>query len=80
MTIEQLRKVHLARPFKPFRLHLADGRSIHVKHPEFLMQTPSGRTIYVATPKDDVEIIDLLLVTSIHIANNKRSPRQSSSN
>lgn len=27
MTIEPLREVHRARPFQPFTLHLADGRT-----------------------------------------------------
>jgi hypothetical protein len=65
MTIEQLRKMHEARPFQPFRIHMADGRHLDVVHPEFLAHTPSGRTIMVATPEDAFEIIDLLLVTSL---------------
>ena len=36
MNIEALRKVHQERPFQPFDLHIADGRIIHVPHPEFL--------------------------------------------
>ena len=65
MTIEQLKKMHQAQPFKPFDIHLADGRSIPVNHPEFLSQSPSGRTIGVAVEEDAIEIIDLLLVTSL---------------
>ena len=65
MTIEQLRVMHQARPFKPFDLHLADGRSISVLHPEFLSQSSTGRTIGVAVEEDVIEVIDLLLVTSL---------------
>jgi len=65
MTIEQLRKMHEARPFQPFRIHMADGRHLDVVHPEFLAHTPSGRTVMVATPDEGFEIIDLLLVTSL---------------
>jgi hypothetical protein len=65
MTIEQLRKMHEARPFQPFRIHMADGRHLDVVHPEFLAHSPSGRTISVATPDDVFEVIDLLLVTSL---------------
>ena len=43
MTIEQLRQMHQARPFAPFRVHMADGRHLDVDHPEFLAQTPAGR-------------------------------------
>lgn len=65
MTIEQLRAAYQAQPFKPFTLHLADGREIPVQHREFMMTVPSGRTIVVAQPDDAVNIIDLLLVTDL---------------
>jgi len=65
MTIEQLRQMHSQRPFQPFDIHLADGRSIPVLHPEFLSRSPSGRTIAVAVNDEAHEIIDLLLVTSL---------------
>jgi len=65
MTIEQLRKMHTARPFRPFEIHLADGRSIPVDHPELLAQSAAGRTIGVGVPDGTIEVIDLLLVTSL---------------
>lgn len=67
MTIEQLRQVHQARPFRPFVLHLADGRAIRVQHNEFLSHSPSGRTIIVYHPDDSFSIIDLLLVAEIEV-------------
>jgi hypothetical protein len=65
MTIEQLRRLHRSQPFEPFEIHLADGRSFPIKHPEFLAITPPGRTIAVAVDDGTIEIIDLLLVTSL---------------
>ena len=65
MTIEQLRQMHQARPFQPFRIHMADGRHLDVGHPEFLAYTPSGRTVMVARADESFEVIDLLLVTSL---------------
>ncbi|MCE9527796.1 MAG: hypothetical protein K8R36_17270 [Planctomycetales bacterium] len=65
MTSQQLRNMHQARPFKPFDIHLADGRSIPVEHPELLVVTSGGRTIGVAVEDDAIEVIDLLLVTSL---------------
>jgi hypothetical protein len=64
MTIEQLRQLHAARPFRAFEIHLADGRALTVQHPEQLAQSESGRTIAVARPDDTLEIIDLLMVVS----------------
>ncbi len=78
MTIEELRKMHAARPFKPFEIHLADSRSLAVDHPEMLLQSKSGRTIAVACPDDTIEIVDLLLVVSIKaLSNGSRRRRRS---
>ncbi len=71
MTCEQLRKVHQARPFEPFRLFLADGREFAVRHPEFLAQFPGGRSIVLTLEDQSFEVIDLLLVTSIHVGDGK---------
>ncbi|MEE9294942.1 MAG: hypothetical protein V3W34_08295 [Phycisphaerae bacterium] len=73
MTIDQLRKVHQATPFRPFTLQIADGNEVHVPHPEFLWFPPQGsRTIFVATPgQEGVKIIDLLLVASIELGDGK---------
>ncbi len=67
MTIEQLRSVYNAQPFRPFVIHLADGRALPVHHREFIMTVPSGRTVVVAQPDDTVNIIDLLLVTDLEL-------------
>ncbi len=77
MTIQQLRQMHQARPFQPFRVHLADGRHLDVQHPEYLSHTPSGRTVMIATPDERFEVIDLLLVTSLELLNGRirRRPR-----
>jgi len=71
MTVEQVRKLHQAHPFKPFVLHLGDGRSFAVRLPEVLAILGSGRTVLVATGDEDWEIIDLLLVTSVSSVNRR---------
>ncbi len=67
MTIEQLRNFYDAQPFKPFVMHLADGRAIPVVHREFLASAPSGRTVTVYQPDDTLNVVDLLLVTDLEI-------------
>ena len=69
MTIEQLRATQRAQPFVPFTLHLADGRSYRIDHPEFISSHPQGRTIivYKPGPNGDLEILDLLLVVGIEV-------------
>jgi hypothetical protein len=65
MTIEQLRDMHRARPFQPFDVHLVDGRTLPVDHPEFLSRSRTGRTIVVSRPDGTIELVDLLLVVSL---------------
>lgn len=74
MTIEQLRKLYQAEPFRPFVMHLADGRQIPVLHPEFIASAPSGRTITVYQPDDTANIIDLLLVTDLEVQQDSSEP------
>jgi hypothetical protein len=76
MTTDQLRAAHKARPFIPFTVHLADGTSVHVPHPEVLFQTQGGRTIFINTGGEEVSIIDLLLVTKLTFGNGRSKRRR----
>jgi hypothetical protein len=67
MTIEQIRNVYNAQAFQPFIIHLADGRQIPVRHRDFIMPAPSGRTVIVYQPDDSFNIIGLLLVTDLGV-------------
>ena len=77
MTLEQLRRAHQTRPFKPFTLRTGGGREYRVPHPEFLFIFPSGRTLLVVDEDGSGELIDLLLVESLHFSNGRkrRGPR-----
>lgn len=72
MTIQQFRETLQKQPFNPFHVHLADGRSVPVKSPEFVAQSPSGRSVIVYYGQDHYEIIDLLLVTTLQVGKGKR--------
>jgi hypothetical protein len=78
MIVEQLRGVLGAKPFRPFEIYLADGRSLKVPHPEFLAPSPAGRTVIVFFSDGGFEVVDLLLVTSLKVRANG-SPRSKSS-
>jgi hypothetical protein len=65
MTIERVRDAYNAQPFRPFVMHLADGRQVADQHPEFMAAAPSGRTVTVYQPDDTMNIVDLLLVTDL---------------
>jgi hypothetical protein len=67
MTLSEIRNLNEAQPFRPFILHLADGRAVPVQHREFLASAPSGRTVIVYQPDDSFNIVDLLLVTDLEV-------------
>ena len=67
MTVEQLKNVRGASPFRPFTVHMGDGRSFRVDHPEFLSRSQSGRTIVVHQPDDSFSVLDMLLVTELEV-------------
>ena len=64
MTTEQLKMFIRARPFRPFIVHMADGRAVEVNHPEWVAYA-GGRIALVAQPDETFEVIDLLLVPSL---------------
>src|SRR5262245_28865156 len=70
MTVERLQELYRAKPLRSFVLHLADGREVVVKSPEFMSFSPAGRTIAVHEPDDTLRIIDLLLVTEATVSGN----------
>ena len=76
MTTEQFRNLWKAEPFRPFVIHLADGRNVPVRHAEFVLPSPSGRTIIVYQPDDSFNVIDLLLGTDLHVGRNGRPWRK----
>lgn len=76
MTIDPIRKLHDAQPFRSFVIHLADGREIPVHHPDFLAFAPSGRKVFVYQTGDDFNIVDLLLVTDLEVKSVKNSHRR----
>ena len=72
MTIDKLRMVAKAEPFRPFTISLTDGRRFQVRHPEMIAVLPEAtRTFVVATAGEDYSIVDLLLVTSIDFEGRK---------
>jgi hypothetical protein len=67
MTIEQLRTVHRAQPFRPFTIRMADGRALHVPHSEFLSHSASGRTVVIHHADETFSVVDLLLVNELEV-------------
>jgi len=67
MTIEQFKNVMEAQPFRPFTIHMGDGRVFLVKHRDYVSRSPTGRTVIVYGDDDNFSILDLLLVTELEV-------------
>lgn len=64
MTSDQLKAFLSTRPFQPFLIHMADGRTVEVNHPEWVAYA-GGRISVVMKPDETFEVVDLLLVPSL---------------
>ncbi len=69
MTAEQFRATHQLRPFQPFTIRMADGRTCEVPQPDFAASSPSGRTVIVFRNDDSYSLLDLLLMTELDVHN-----------
>lgn len=66
-TLEQVREAMYRAPFLGFDLRLVDGRSYHVRHPDFLAVQPKPHARELTFYDDDGRMhrIDLLLVIEV---------------
>jgi hypothetical protein len=58
-----------AEPFRPFRLHMASGRTFEVRHPEMIKVGRSSITIHGPLQSDDQierwQEVSLMLIESV---------------
>ena len=71
MDLAGIREALHREPFQPFSMHLADGRSLAVKHPEVV--AVGKRRLIVVQPDDSWAVVEPLLVVSLDY--NSRKPR-----
>ena len=66
MTTDQLEERLKAKPFTPFTIRMTDGRKTRITHPEACAYR-GGQVFAYMHPDNRVEVIDLLLVSSLLI-------------
>ncbi len=76
MQIRELQSMYRAQPFRPFVMHLADGRSTRVEHPELMALSPTGRSAVVYGKDGAFEVIDVMLVTSLGVSDGRPRSRR----
>jgi hypothetical protein len=52
-------------PFLPLNLHLTDGQTFSISHPDFCIVEDDGRTMSICDAQNRVHFIDLSFVVSI---------------
>ena len=67
MTVEKFRDTMKTHPFRPFTIHMGDGRAFLVKHPEYVLQSPGGRTVIVCDEGEGYSVLDCLLMTELEV-------------
>lgn len=77
MTSNEIRAAVKSEPFRPFVLRTTGGREHTVHHPEWVMLSPSGRTLVVVGSDDAFAVVDVLMIVSINFITNGKHRRKS---
>jgi hypothetical protein len=64
MTTQEIQRLLAARPFEPFCILVADGKTYDVRHPENIALGGKGRLIAIGL-EDSFVTLDLLFVKGI---------------
>lgn len=67
MRHEQIRELLRSQPFRPFTIHLPEGRAVEVVHHDFALLSPDGRTLIAYGPDSSFNMIDVMLIASIQV-------------
>ena len=65
MTKDKIRERVFQRPFKAFKVRLADGLEIDVPSGDHVHLHPSGRTLFIHLDRGGTKIIDVALVSAL---------------
>ena len=67
--LQEIRALTEVAPFRPFTLHLADGRKLTVPHPDFVWLPHPGVFYYYHQNRRFGERINPLLIVSVESEN-----------
>jgi hypothetical protein len=71
MLGEEIQNLLHAQPFRPFRVHITDGRTLEVPHPDFALLTRGHDMLVIDTEDDGLEMVNMDQIARITI----RRPR-----
>jgi hypothetical protein len=65
MRLEELRRVKNQRPFRPYRIRMADGREIAITHPDAVAWENEHSRVVLALSGGEHHWIEAVLITSL---------------
>jgi hypothetical protein len=65
MTSPWLTRFVRQQPFEPFTMVVADGRELHVPHPEHASLGDFATTLIYMHPTGQIEVVDAAMIVSI---------------
>ncbi|MEQ1860475.1 MAG: hypothetical protein ABMA13_11120 [Chthoniobacteraceae bacterium] len=64
--IEDIRRLLDAAPFRSFTIHLADGRTVQVRHPDFVFPGHFG-SVVIEGERGGFDIVSAGMITGLKI-------------
>ena len=75
MHAESIKELLHTAPFAPFHVHVADGKSYLIDHPDLVWFTQGGRTMFVATGGERFAMVDTMLISRAEPVDSAHPPR-----
>lgn len=80
MNAQDIARYLQARPFRPFRVSLTDGRSYLISHPEMMMLERTSAEIGIPSRELSHPIFDhIVTVSLLHVMEIERLPQKDAS-
>jgi hypothetical protein len=65
MMKQKIRDLLAASPFIPFLIHTADGKSLRVAHPDFILAASDAPHVIVEETNGRAHTVNIMLITSL---------------
>jgi hypothetical protein len=73
-TRDQVRNAMHRQPFRGFTVRLVDGRSFHIKHPDFISVSEQARGRHIVIHDKGTHHLDLLLIVEVEEPEDTMAP------
>jgi hypothetical protein len=73
MKVADLRKMRDRAPFRAFQLHLSNGETLPVKHPEYMALPPEGEDLFVVWVGPNWNLVEFGQVARVSLLDSKQT-------